>query len=64
MTGPQRSYEQQLMIDLSNFPARNSVNYKLSKTVGSFRATGLEHGFTEPGLSQGQSGLRRSPGHR
>ncbi len=27
-------------------------------------ATGLEHRFTEPGLSQGQSGLRRSPGHR
>jgi hypothetical protein len=63
MTGPQRSYEQQLMIDLSIFPARNSV-YKLSKTVGSFRATGLKHGFTEPGLSQGQSGLRRAPGHR
>jgi hypothetical protein len=64
MTGPERSYEQQLMIDLSNFPARNSVNYKLSMTLGSFRATGLKHGFTEPGLSQGQSGLRRAPGHR
>lgn len=28
MTGPQRSYEQQLMIGLSNFPPGNSVNSK------------------------------------
>ena len=27
-------------------------------------ATGLEHRFPEPGLGEGQSGIRRSPGHR